>query len=64
MSTNNFYRKDQLDILDEAINLVNAAESRGCDITLADALEIMKILQLDRIEGRVNVVANAIHEKY
>lgn len=73
MSTKKVYNSDnkQLDIVDEAIDLMEAAGSEVCEITLADALEVMKIERLDMlreelnlIEGRINVVANAIHERY
>ena len=72
MKTKNVYsaENNQLDIVDEAVDLMNAVKSEECEITLAEALEIVKIKRLDmirkelnRIEGRINVVANTIHEK-
>lgn len=61
----------QLDIVNGASVLMTAAKNAGHEITLADALEVMKIERLDMlreelnlIEGRINVVANAIHERY
>lgn len=73
MSTKKVYNSDnkQLDIVDEAIDLMEAAGSEACEITFADALEVMKIERLDMLReelnsivGRINVVANAIHERY
>ena len=73
MSKNNVYSADnkQLDIVDEAIDLMEAAGSEVCEMTFADALEVMKIERLDMLReelnsivGRINVVANAIHERY
>nr|WP_316615423.1 hypothetical protein [uncultured Ruminococcus sp.] len=73
MSKNNVYSADnkQLDIVDEAIDLMEAAGSEVCEMTFADALEVMKIERLDLLRkelnlivGRINVVANAIHERY
>lgn len=73
MSKNNVYSADnkQLDIVDEAIDLMEAAGSEVCEMTLAQALEVMKIERLDLLRkelnlivGRINVVANAIHERY
>ena len=73
MSKNNVYSADnkQLDIVDEAIDLMEAAGSEVCEMTLAQAPEVMKIERLDMLRkelnlivGRINVAANAIHERY
>ena len=71
MKTKNVYsaENNQLDIVDEAVNLMAAAANEVRELTFAEALEIVKIERLDmirkelnRIEGRINVVANTIHE--
>lgn len=73
MSTKKAYNSDnkQLDIVDEAIDLMEAAGSEVCEMTFADALEVMKIERLDMLRkelnlivGRINVAANAIHDKH
>ncbi len=73
MSTKKVYNSDnkQLDIVDEAIDLMEAAGSEVCEMTFANALEVMKIERLDllrkelnRIVGRINVAANAIRDKH
>ncbi len=72
MKTKNVYsaENNQLDIVDEAVNLMAAAANEVRELTFAEALEIVKIerlemirKELNRIEGRINVVANTIHEK-
>ena len=73
MSKNSVYSADnkQLDIVDEAIDLRDAARSEVYEMNFAEALEVMKIERLDLLRkelnlivGRINVVANAIHERY
>lgn len=70
MTQENTYAGSQLDIVDEAVSLMAAAAAEVRELTFAEALEIVKIERLDmirkelsRIEGRINVVANTIHDK-
>lgn len=46
----------QLDIMDEAINLMNAARAETYELTFGEALEILKISRLDNIANMLDSV--------
>lgn len=73
MNARNIYgdEPNALDIVDEAIALVRAARSEAYQLTIAEAIEIMKIQRLDKLTehvrilgGRVDVLSNVIHGDY
>lgn len=48
----------QLDIMDEAINLIDVASRETYQLTFAEALEIMKIQRLDEINKTLDFYAS------
>ena len=48
-----YYTKEQLDIIDEAIALMGDVQRRCMEITFDQALEIIKIQRLDRITSQL-----------
>jgi hypothetical protein len=53
----------QLDIMDEASALIRAAQRETYEITLAEALEIIKIQRLCSIDNSIGALSGVIAEK-
>ncbi len=52
----------QLDIMDEAIALMNAARTETYNLTLAEALEILKIHRIDILTSTFDVFLSNISD--